>query len=406
MKKSSDFIFFSEFYYPSTNTTSYYLTAIMEAVAKKWQGRVKIFCSTDLDEHPELLQAPNIKTYRFSGGKMSKNSLVSRVLKFLLITIKFGFAAIFHVRRGDTVFTVTNPAFLLVVLAMLRKLVRFNYVLLVYDIFPETLVAAKLSSPTSFKYRLTLRVFNWAYRCVDKLIVIGRDMEEVVAQKTGRRDNIVLIPNWSDPVSIKPISRNENYLVRKYDLQDKLIFALGGNIGRTQGIENLLEGFQRYGTDHNAALLIMGGGAKKQVVNDFIAAHPELPVIYTGYVPDEYQNDMVNAGDVAMISLDKNMYGLSVPSKSYFNLAAGKPLLLIADETSEIALLIKEHGLGWVVPPGEPDTLVETLKKIATIPREELEAMGQHSREIAKQYFTPETILPQYTDLFMQNMKN
>ena len=400
MKKQPDFLFFSEFYYPETNTTSFYLTAIVAAVAAKWAGKVKIFCSTDLDDHEELLKAENVETHRFSGGKMNKNSLLSRVFKFLLITMKFGFAALFNVRRGDTLFTVTNPAFLLVVLAILRKLVRFNYILLVYDIFPETLVAAKLASPSSLKYRLSLRIFNWAYRSVDHFIVIGRDMYEVVASKTGRRDNITLIPNWCDPESIKPISRNDNYLVKKYNLEDKLIFALGGNIGRTQGIENLLAGCERFGKDHNCSFLIMGGGAKKQVVNDFVASHPDLPVIYTGYVPDEYQNDMVNAGDIAMISLTKEMYGLSVPSKSYFNLAAGKPLLLIADDTSEIALLIKEHQLGWVVPPEDPDALVAAFKEISTISHEELQKIGERARAVAKQYFTPEKILPQYLSVF------
>lgn len=401
MKKRSDFIFFSEYYYPETNTTSFYLTQILSAVAEKWnKGRVKIFCSTDLDEKEELLQSENVKTYRFSGGKMNKNSLVSRVLKFLLITLKFSWAAIFHVRRGDTVFTVTNPAFLLVFLALLRKIVRFKYILLVYDIFPEALIAARLTTQESLKYRLSLCIFNWAYRSVDQFIVIGRDMYNVVAKKAGRSDHITLIPNWCDPDSIKPISREDNYLVKKYDLQNRLIFALGGNLGRTQGVENLLTAFEEYGTDHNSALLIMGGGAKKQVVKDFVSAHPELPVIYTGYVPDEYQNDMVNAGDIAIISLAKNMYGISVPSKSYFSLAAGKPLLLIADESSEIALLIKEHDLGWIVPPEDPAALIAALKRISLIPREELQAIGTRARQVAEQYFTPKKILPKYLDVF------
>lgn len=399
MKKKSSFLFFSEFYFPETNSTSFYLTQIVSAVAEKWDGVVKIFCSTDLDDNEELLQGENIRTYRFRGGKMNKNSLVSRVLKFLLITFKFSFSAIFHVRRGDTVFTVTNPAFLLVFMAFLRKIVHFKYILLVYDIFPEALIAARLTTRESLKYRLALRIFNWAYRSVDQFIVIGRDMFDVVAKKTGRSDHIACIPNWCDPESIKPIRRDDNYFVKKYNLQKRLVFALGGNLGRTQGIENLLLAFEQYGTDHNSTLLIMGGGAKKQVVNDFISKHPDLPVIYTGYVPNEYQNDMVNAGDVAVVSLTKDMYGISVPSKSYFNLAAGKPLLLIADETSEIALLIKEHQLGWVVPPEDPTALIETLKQIALISREELLEIGRRARMIAEQYFTPEKMLPQYLQL-------
>ena len=117
---------------------------------------------------------------------------------------------------------------------------------------------------------------------------------------------------------------------------------------------------------------------------------------YPGYVPKNLQNDMLNAGDIAVISLTANMYGLSVPSKTYFNMAAGKPLLLIADENSEVALLIKEHRLGWVVPPEEPEKLAAAMLEIMSVPEDTLCEMGRRSREVVRKYFSPEVILPEY----------
>ena len=111
---------------------------------------------------------------------------------------------------------------------------------------------------------------------------------------------------------------------------------------------------------------------------------------------------MLNAGDIAIISLDSNMYGLSVPSKSYFNMAAGKPLLLIAEETSEIALMIKEHNLGWVVPPGDPERLAQTIQKISLLSDDELTNFGQRSRKIAEDYYSAEKVLEKYKELFKQ----
>ena len=215
--KKEKFIVYSEFYYPCGNSTSYYMTKIIEAVAKVWDGAVRIFCAIDLGDNPELLSQKNVHTVRFAEGKLSKNALFSRVLKFFLITVKFGFSALFSVKSGDTVFTVTNPAFMLVFLAMLRKIRRFKYILLVYDIFPETLVAAGLTSPQALKYRLSLKIFNWAYRCVDQFIVIGRDMQDVVVQKTGRTDNIVLISNWCDTAEFTLQARDDNHFVHEYN---------------------------------------------------------------------------------------------------------------------------------------------------------------------------------------------
>lgn len=400
MKKNHKLLFFTEYYHPVCNTTGYYMTEIIENAAKKWQGDVRIYCATSLDGKNELLSQENVKTIRFSGGKMNKNSLLTRILKFLLITLKFGAAALFKVSWGDTVFTVTNPAFMLVFLAFLRKIKRFNYVLLVYDVFPESLIPAGLTKKTSFSYKITLKIFNWAYRSVDELVVIGRDMGDLIAQKTGRKDNITMITNWVNTDEIKPAEKINNKILQKYSIEKKRVFALGGNMGRTQGLENLFAAFKLLTANDDRVFLFMGDGAGQQKIKDFIAENPDVPLIYTGRIPGDQQNDMLNACDIAMISLAPGMYGISVPSKTYFNLAAGKPLLLVADETSEVALMIKEYELGWVVPPGEPEKLAAVIEKLTDLSDAELDEYAKRARFIAENNFSHNVILTCYDKVF------
>ena len=284
----------------------------------------------------------------------------------------------------------------------IRKVKKFNYILLVYDIFPEVLIPAGLTSPNSFMYRLTLQIYNWAYRQVDELIVIGRDMKEVVEQKVGKSSNITLLTNWVDVKNIFPETGSENEILKDLHLTNKRIFSLAGNMGRTQGLENLLKGIEILPSDEKIHFLLMGDGAYGKNIEHFISAHPQINLTYTGRIKKEQQSAMLNAGDIAIISLDSNMYGLSVPSKSYFNMAAGKPLLLIAEENSEIAIMIKEHKLGWVVPPGDPDGLAQTIQKISLLSDDELTNYGQRSRKIAEDYYSAEKVLEKYKELFKQ----
>ncbi|MBP5182592.1 MAG: hypothetical protein J6331_06155, partial [Lentisphaeria bacterium] len=130
MKNKKKLIFFTEYYYPAQNTTSDYLTDIIRTASSVWQGPIRIFTASDLGDREEILHGENIKIRRFSSGGMSKNSLAGRLCKFFLITLKFSWSALWSVAKGDTVFTVTNPAFMLVFLSLLRKLKKFNYVLL------------------------------------------------------------------------------------------------------------------------------------------------------------------------------------------------------------------------------------------------------------------------------------
>ena len=77
-------------------------------------------------------------------------------------------------------------------------------------------------------------------------------------------------------------------------------------------------------------------------------------------------------------------------------MAAGKPLLLIADEHSEIARVIAENQIGWVVPPNNPKALANTLNDIQNLSREELRRLGQNARKTAELLYSKERILPQY----------
>ena len=90
------------------------------------------------------------------------------------------------------------------------------------------------------------------------------------------------------------------------------------------------------------------------------------------------------------------MYGLSVPSKSYFNMAASKPLLLIADDHSEIARVIKDNRIGWIVQPNDPEALKNALEDIQKIPQEELRQLGRKARETAESLYSEGMILPLY----------
>ena len=391
-------VFFTEYYFPDDNSTSFYLTNIIRACAAAWPGSLRVFCAAE-NPGAEQLTGDNIRITRFKGGKLNKNSLVSRVMKFLLITAKFFCAALVQVRKGDTVFAVTNPAFLLVCLAFLRKCRKFRFVLLVYDIFPEVLIAGGLSSKGSLKYRLALRIFNWAYDAADTLIVIGRDMREVVAQKIHDPAKIVFIPNWSDTENIIPVPKTDNPILKRYGAEQDFVFSVAGNMGRTQGLDNIAEALTRGALGAHSSFFFMGGGAKLEEIRKAVRERHLERVNVTGRIPAEEQNAMLSVGEVAVISLAQGMYGLSVPSKSYFNMAAGKPLLLIADPGSEIERLIDEHKIGWHVPAGDPDALAEIMKKIQTLPPEVLSEYGARARQTASECFSEEIILNRYREV-------
>jgi glycosyltransferase involved in cell wall biosynthesis len=390
--------FFTEFYHPAQDTTGYYLTKIVHTAARCLNMPVNVCCAVP-SNNGELPISPNLTVKRIKAGKYNKNRLIPRIVKYISITMRFAAYAVAKVRRHDIVFAVTNPACLMLFLALLRKIRSFEYVLLVYDVHPENLVPAGLAKKDSLVYRVAVRCFNRAYRAADELIVIGRDMEEVVRRKVGNGCRFTRIPNWADVNAIHPQPKAENELLREHDLRDKTVFLFAGNLGRVQGIENLLRAIA--GTrSESAAFLFVGDGVFRPAIEKFIQENPDKRVIHLGHFPLSAQQLFLNACDVAFVTLDDAMYGLGVPSKAYFSMAAGRPLLLVADPNSEIGRVIQESGIGWIVPPNQPKMLAERIDEICQ--EGDLDKVGRRAREVVERYFSEQVILSRYSHYFRE----
>jgi colanic acid biosynthesis glycosyl transferase WcaI len=99
--------------------------------------------------------------------------------------------------------------------------------------------------------------------------------------------------------------------------------------------------------------------------------------------PRGEQREFLNACDVGIVTLVRRMWGVSMPSRTYNILAAGKPILALTEKDSEIDRVVREEGVGWCTEPGDPERLLATIREIYD-ERERLAAMGVNARRAAE----------------------
>jgi len=385
----------SEYFYPDTTTTSYYLTNIIKIFSEN--NKVRVICNTELKEKNEIIN-DNIEVIRIKENKLNKNNLFLRLIKFIISSVKLSWTANKYIEKETNLFTVTNPAFLIFILAVLKIFKKFNYTLLVYDVFPENLLATNIIKEKSLFYKLIKKMFDWAYSRADRLVVIGRDMEEVIIAKTNNKVPIEIIENWCDISSVIPSSKNENEIVKNLELIDKKLFLFAGNLGRVQGINNLIKAATLV-KDKDFRLLFIGEGAMKSDIIEYIKNNPNSNIVYGGSYPPSKQNIFLNACDIAIVSLNKSMYGLGVPSKSYYNMAAEKSIVYIGDEKSEIGRVISENKIGWIVEPDNISQLANAFDNICES-RKEIDEYGKRARKVVEENFSQKVILNKYKKLY------
>lgn len=400
MTKGQRIVLVSELFYPEESATAHILTKIAGELASNFDLLVLTGpASYEGRNHhnsakPPIDEGSIIRTW---APALNKNKLLGRLARFLLLTVGLGWEALLKSRRTDTVFAVTNPAPLLVALAMIRKLRRFRLVFLVHDVFPENAVAAGIIRHDHFLYPMIKRVFDWAYGSADAVITIGRDMSEVIARKIPTSaERITLIENWADHPLVERIPRDQS-MIQSMGLSNRIVIQYAGNIGRAQG---LLEFVDMVSTVKNDVVrfVFRGSGALSTALHDVTQGRHNF--ILEGSYSRSDQSRVLGACDIALVILGPDMYGLGVPSKTYNILAAGKPVLFLGPKDSEIYRLIKSNDIGWAFDWNETDQLIELIDKWSILDLPSIGARGNKARELAESTFTEDGQLVKFSNFF------
>jgi glycosyltransferase involved in cell wall biosynthesis len=388
----------TELYYPENNQTGYYMTGIAEGLTGKYN--VKVICGQPNYAARGTRAAKKdfhrgVEIFRVWSTTLNKDVLIFRLLNMLTQGASIFVKSWLKFNRGENVLVVSAPPSLPFVTALAAKLRRAEYTLVIQDKYPETLVAVGKLKADSIFVKLLNRLNSWLYNGAKKIIVVGRDMRELVYAQlnhnSGRETPIDVIQNWASLEEIEPAPRYENRLLQELGLLEKFVFLYAGNMGHPQDIESVVECAKKLKNDERFHFLFIGSGVKRKWLEREVKANRLKNITLLEPRPRSEQSLFLNACDVGLVPLVKKMRGAAMPSRTYNILAAGKPVLALTEENSEVAQVIEEDRVGWYVPPREPEKLLQMIYKIyqerEKIPEMEIRArktaLEKHSLKVA-----------------------
>lgn len=137
-----------------------------------------------------------------------------------------------------------------------------------------------------------------------------------------------------------------------------------GNIGLYYDLENLIKVIGRFSDREDVVFAFIGDGTVKQKLVDYVNENNLTNVKFIPYQSKEDLNYSLNAGDVHWVVNAKGIKGVSVPSKLYGVMAAGKTVLGVLEEGSEARLIIEEGGCGVCIEPSQYEVIYEKIVDI------------------------------------------
>lgn len=307
----------------------------------------------------------NIKIIRVSVPKVDKRSKISRI-KYILTYSLNAFLAIFKAEKPDIIYTISQPPILGGLLGRLGKLFRGGKLVYnIQDFNPEQSEAVGYN-----KLPLVNSVARWLDNrtCIssDAIVVVGRDMKQTLLNRSNRikEDKSFVVNNWTNEKQIIPLTKGNpkvNNFLEEHGLKDKFVIMYSGNIGLFYDLENIIKVIGLFRNYEYMRFLFVGEGAKKEELIDYCTDNKIDNVIFLPYQPKEELVYSLNSADVHLVTNQKGIKGVSVPSKMYGIMAAGKPVLGILEEGSEVQLLISKSSCGKSVEPKDYSGIKEMI---------------------------------------------
>ncbi|MCA0425548.1 MAG: glycosyltransferase, partial [Proteobacteria bacterium] len=144
--------------------------------------------------------------------------------------------------------------------------------------------------------------------------------------------------------------------------------------------------------------IFLGAGVKRPWLEKQVAERSLTNITLLDPKPRSEQIVFLNACDVALVSLVSKMRGVSMPSRTYNILAAGKPMLALTDDESELAFVIEDDNVGWHIEPGNAELFTKTVLEILDR-RSELPDMGKRARTSALERYSQQTASEKYLEV-------
>jgi len=263
----------------------------------------------------------------------------------------------------------------------------------IQDVFPDA--AVETGAITN---RRIIAVARWlervSYDRAAAVTVLSDDLRDNVTAKvkSGRRDHVHVIPNFVDTEFIQPADRMTE-LRRELGIGDEQVVLYAGNVGFSQSLEMVVDAAREF---PQATFLINGDGAARTTLA--ARASGISNVRFSGYQPKERVPEVLATGDIHLVPLKTGLGRVSVPSKTYSILAAGRPILAAIDAGTEVPRMLRASGGGVAVAPDDPVAFQAALRELLAEPAAAA-AMGAAGRAWVTGAASPQAVALAYEQL-------
>ena len=412
MNKKKKLLVYAHYYYPDVASTGQILTELCEGMKETFDITVICVVPSYTGKIEEKYKTQRIYKENINGinivrvrvPEFQKSNKVSRI-KNLLSYFFNSLIATLKIEKQDYIFTISQPPILGGILGVLGKWIKGGKLIYnIQDFNPEQTMAVGYAK-NKLLLNTVMMIDKFSCKQSNEVIVVGRDMQETLRNRFNNKKvpENTFINNWIDEKEIYPLSENHPKIVafkEKYNLQDKFIIMYSGNIGLYYDLENIIKVIGKFKGREDVIFAFVGDGTVKKEIESYAT---ENKLNNVTFIPYQDKADLVyslNSADIHWVVNAKGIKGVSVPSKLYGVMAAGKSVLGVLDEGSEARLIVDECNCGVCTEPSNYNEIYNKIEYILNN-KEKVKSLGQNGRKYLEMNLTKEVSINKYKNTIL-----
>lgn len=335
-----------------------------------------------------------MQVLRVQTGNITKTGLLEKGISTLLIGPQFKRAINSHFSgiKFNLILYSTPPITFAGPIRYIKKRDKASTYLMLKDIFPQNALDIGLLSKSGHKgliYRYFTNQEKRLYLISDFIGCMSPANVQFLINNNPYIDpgKIEVCPNTIDP--IEKDGTDKDIVRAKYSLpQDKTLFIYGGNFGKPQDVDYIIEGIKSNANFTDRHFIMCGSGTEFFKIENYakISGCTNVTVV-NGLDKQEYGH-LINACDVGLIFLDHRFTIPNFPSRILDYMNYSIPVLASTDPNTDLGKIIVDGNFGWWCESNDSEGFREVIDKTIAMPKEELRRMGANGREYLETNYT------------------
>lgn len=323
---------------------------------------------------------------------IQKTNVVEKGLGTLLLEYQFleAFKKYFSSIKFDLVLYSTPPITLTSIINFIKKKDGALSYLLLKDIFPQNAVDLGMIKRGGLLHKFFIKKEKQLYKVSDFIGCMSPANVNYVVKHNPEVDplKVEVNPNSIAPLAVDVSITDKITLRNKYHLpHDSVIFIYGGNLGKPQGIDFLIEVLESNLNRKDAFFIIVGGGTEYSTIAKWYKEKQPTNMLISSTLPKKEYDGLAKAADVGLIFLDKRFTIPNFPSRLLSYLEYKMPVIAATDSNTDIGKVIEEAECGFFSISGDLATCNRHINQFVEN-RFLLSVMGINSFSLLNNYYT------------------